>query len=356
MKTRTLGPRRTGGLGDRPRLHGDVGVLRRGRRDGVDARRSTARSTSAATSSTRPTCTGRTRTSSWSAGRSPAAATRSSSRRSSASSSSSDGRPARPVGRRRAGLRPRARARTSLRRLGVDHIDLYYQHRVDPDTPIEETVGAMAELVADGKVRHLGLSEASAETIRRAHAVHPITAVQTEYSLWTSDVEDEILPTLRGARDRRSSPYSPLGRGFLSGALQLDGRARRERLPPARSAVRGENLERTWRWPMRVARARQAAGVTPGQLALAWVLAPGSDIVPIPGTKRRELPRGERRGGRRRAERRRRAGDRRRDPGGRRGRATRSRSCARSTSEARDRGEPSVADRVEADPLAADNL
>jgi aryl-alcohol dehydrogenase-like predicted oxidoreductase len=174
----------------------------------------------------------------------------------------------------------------SLARLGVDHIDLYYQHRVDPDTPIEETVGAMAELVAAGKVRHLGLSEASAETIRRAQAVHPIAAVQTEYSLWTRHVEDEILPTLRELGIGLVA-YSPLGRGFLSGRFSspddLDAGDFRRHGP----RFTGENLEANRQLVDRVRQLAQEHGCTPGQLALAWVLAQGEDVVPIPGTKRR---------------------------------------------------------------------
>jgi len=174
----------------------------------------------------------------------------------------------------------------SLGRLGIDHIDLYYQHRVDPKTPIEETVGAMAELVAAGKVRHLGLSEASAETIRRAHAVHPIAAVQTEYSLWTRHVEDEILPTLRELGIGLVA-YSPLGRGFLSGRFsspdELDEGDFRRQGP----RFTGENLEANRRLVDRVRQLADEHGCTPGQLALAWVLAQGEDIVPIPGTKRR---------------------------------------------------------------------
>jgi aryl-alcohol dehydrogenase-like predicted oxidoreductase len=173
----------------------------------------------------------------------------------------------------------------SLRRLGVDHIDLYYQHRVDPDTPIEETVGAMAELVAAGKVRHLGLSEASAETIRRAHAVHPITAVQTEYSLWTRELEQEILPTLEELGIGLVA-YSPLGRGFLSGRFtspeQLDEGDFRRYGP----RFTGENLQHNLKLAERVAELAAEKAVTPGQLALAWVLARGEHIVPIPGTKR----------------------------------------------------------------------
>jgi len=173
----------------------------------------------------------------------------------------------------------------SLERLGVEHIDLYYQHRVDPKTPIEETVGAMAELVAQGKVRHLGLSEASAETIRRAHAVHPIAAVQTEYSLWTRDVEQEILPTLEELGIALVA-YSPLGRGFLSGRFsspeELDEGDFRRHGP----RFSGENLEQNLKLAGRIKELAAEKGVTPGQLALAWVLGRGEHIVPIPGTKR----------------------------------------------------------------------
>jgi aryl-alcohol dehydrogenase-like predicted oxidoreductase len=173
----------------------------------------------------------------------------------------------------------------SLKRLGVEHIDLYYQHRVDPRTPIEETVGAMAELVQAGKVGHLGLSEASAETIRRAHAVHPITAVQSEYSLWTRDVEAEILPTLRELGIALVA-YSPLGRGFLSGRFsspeELDEGDFRRYGP----RFTGANLEANLKLAERVKELAAEKGVTPGQLALAWVLHRGDEIVPIPGTKR----------------------------------------------------------------------
>jgi aryl-alcohol dehydrogenase-like predicted oxidoreductase len=174
----------------------------------------------------------------------------------------------------------------SLQRLGVDHIDLYYQHRVDPKTPIEETVGAMAELVREGKVRHLGLSEAAPATIRRAHAVHPIAAVQTEYSLWTRDLEDEILPTLQELGIALVA-YSPLGRGFLAGRFssseELDEGDFRRYGP----RFTGENGERNRALAERVRELAQEKGVTPGQLALAWVLSRGEHIVPIPGTKRR---------------------------------------------------------------------
>ncbi len=173
----------------------------------------------------------------------------------------------------------------SLQRLGVDHIDLYYQHRVDPNTPIEDTVGAMAELVAAGKIRHLGLSEASAETIRRAHAVHPITAVQSEYSLWTRDVESDVLPTLQELGIALVA-YSPLGRGFLSGRFtspeELDENDYRRYGP----RFSGENLTHNLTLAERVRELASERGITPGQLALAWVLHRGEHIVPIPGTKR----------------------------------------------------------------------
>jgi aryl-alcohol dehydrogenase-like predicted oxidoreductase len=175
----------------------------------------------------------------------------------------------------------------SLKRLGLDHIDLYYQHRVDPDTPIEETVGAMAELVKAGKVRYLGLSEASPATIRRAHAVHPITALQTEYSLWERHVEHEIIPTCREL-GIGFVPYSPLGRGFLTGAIksagQLDPTDTRAKRYPRFTA---ENIDRNQALVDRVRAIAAAKGITPGQLALAWVMAKGEDVVPIPGTKRR---------------------------------------------------------------------
>jgi aryl-alcohol dehydrogenase-like predicted oxidoreductase len=173
----------------------------------------------------------------------------------------------------------------SLQRLGVDHIDLYYQHRVDPAVPIEDTVGAMAELVQSGKVRYLGLSEASAETIRRAHAVHPITALQTEYSLWTRHVESQILPTLREL-GIGLVPYSPLGRGFLTGTITSpddleDGDFRR-----SNPRFTGDALAANLTLVDAVRELAAHKGVTAGQLALAWVLAQGEDVVPIPGTKR----------------------------------------------------------------------
>jgi aryl-alcohol dehydrogenase-like predicted oxidoreductase len=175
----------------------------------------------------------------------------------------------------------------SLQRLGTDHVDLYYQHRVDPNVPIEETVGAMAELVEQGKVRHIGLSEAAPETIRRAHAVHPITAVQTEYSLWTRDPEDGVLPTCREL-GIGFVPYSPLGRGFLSGRFkspdELDDNDFRRHGP----RFTGENLDANLKLAAKVAAIAQDKGITPAQLALAWVLAQGEDLVPIPGTKRRK--------------------------------------------------------------------
>jgi len=174
----------------------------------------------------------------------------------------------------------------SLQRLGVDHIDLYYQHRVDQSVPIEETAGAMGELVAAGKVRHLGLSEAAPDTIRRAHATHPITALQTEYSLFTRDLEDEILPTIREL-GIGLVPYSPLGRGILTGAITPgtleEGDSRTSAYFPR---LNGEALEANLALVDRVRALASDKGCTPGQLALAWVLAQGDDVVPIPGTKR----------------------------------------------------------------------
>ena len=172
----------------------------------------------------------------------------------------------------------------SLERLGVDHIDLYYQHRVDPSVPIEETVGAMAELVAEGKVRHLGLSEAGAETIRRAHAVHPITALQTEYSLWTRDVEEQILPACRELGIGFVA-YSPLGRGFLSGRFTSADDLEQDDFRRANPRFQRENLERNLRLVESVERLARAKQATPAQVALAWVLSRGEDVVPIPGTK-----------------------------------------------------------------------
>jgi aryl-alcohol dehydrogenase-like predicted oxidoreductase len=174
----------------------------------------------------------------------------------------------------------------SLRRLGVDHIDLYYQHRVDPDVPIEETVGAMAELVQEGKVRYLGLSEASAATIRRAHAVHPISALQSEYSLWTRDLEDEVLPTIRELGIGLVA-YSPLGRGFLTGAITKPEEFAEDDFRRHNPRFQGQNFQRNLDLVERVKGLASKHDCTPGQLALAWVLHQGQDIVPIPGTKRR---------------------------------------------------------------------
>ncbi len=174
----------------------------------------------------------------------------------------------------------------SLRRLGLDHIDLYYQHRVDPTVPIEETVGAMATLVDAGKVRFLGLSEAGPETIRRAHDVHPITAVQTEYSLWSRDVEDEILPTLRELGIGLVA-YSPLGRGFLTGQITSPDDLAPDDFRRTSPRFMGENFARNLRLVDRIKEIAAEQNCTPGQLALAWVLSQGDDVVPIPGTKRR---------------------------------------------------------------------
>lgn len=174
----------------------------------------------------------------------------------------------------------------SLRRLGVTHIDLYYQHRVDPNVPIEETIGAMAELVTAGKVRYLGMSEAAPATLRRAHQVHPITALQTEYSLWSRDAEDDILPTVRELGIGYVA-YAPLGRGFLAGRFQrlqdLPEDDYRRRSP----RFQGENFAKNLELVRRVREIAREKGVAPSQLALAWVLAQGDDIVPIPGTTSR---------------------------------------------------------------------
>jgi aryl-alcohol dehydrogenase-like predicted oxidoreductase len=174
----------------------------------------------------------------------------------------------------------------SLERLGVDHIDLYYQHRVDKSVPIEETVGAMAELVEAGKVRYLGLSEASPETIKRAHAVHPISALQTEYSLWTRDPEEAILPTLRELGIGFVA-YSPLGRGFLSGRFRSEDDIPEGDFRRNHPRFQGENFQRNLELVERVEEIAEEKGVSASQLALAWVLRQGEDIVPIPGTKRR---------------------------------------------------------------------
>ncbi len=173
----------------------------------------------------------------------------------------------------------------SLKRLGTDHIDLYYQHRVDPNTPIENTVGTLAELVAEGKVRHVGLSEAGAETIRRAHAVHPIAALQTEYSLWTRDPEAELLPLLREL-GIGFVPYSPLGHGFLTGSIRSPEQLADDDWRKTNPRFTGENFERNLRIVDEVQAVASEAGATPAQVALAWLLAQGDDIAPIPGTKR----------------------------------------------------------------------
>jgi aryl-alcohol dehydrogenase-like predicted oxidoreductase len=179
----------------------------------------------------------------------------------------------------------RAAVDGSLARLGTDHIDLYYQHRVDPATPIEDTIGAMAELVTEGKIRYLGLSEAWVDNIRRAHAVHPITALQSEYSLWTRDPEEEVLPLLREL-GIGFVPYSPLGRGFLTGQIQsldtiADGDFRK-----SNPRFEGENFEHNLRVADEVRQIAAEAGATPAQVSLAWLFAQGDDFAPIPGTKR----------------------------------------------------------------------
>jgi aryl-alcohol dehydrogenase-like predicted oxidoreductase len=175
----------------------------------------------------------------------------------------------------------------SLLRLGLDTIDLYYQHRVDPTVPIEETVGAMAELVRAGKVRWLGLSEAAPDTIRRAHAVHPITALQTEYSLWSRDPEDELLPLVRELGIGFVA-YSPLGRGFLTGAIRRFEDLAADDYRRTSPRFQGENFQRNLDLVARIGELAAEKGCTPAQLALAWLLARGDDVVPIPGTKRRE--------------------------------------------------------------------
>ncbi|MDB5105913.1 MAG: Aldo-keto reductase [Fibrobacteres bacterium] len=174
----------------------------------------------------------------------------------------------------------------SLKRLGVDHIDLYYQHRVDPKTPIEETVGEMAKLVREGKVRYLGLSEAGPETLRRAHAVHPISALQTEYSLWSRDPEDAVLPAVRELGIGFVA-YSPLGRGFLAGKIRSIGDLEENDFRRHSPRFQGENFAKNLALVDRITELAKAKSVKPSQLALAWVLSRGSDIVPIPGTKRR---------------------------------------------------------------------
>lgn len=180
----------------------------------------------------------------------------------------------------------RAACDASLKRLKIDHIDLYYQHRVDVDVPIEETVGAMADLVTAGKVRYLGLSEASVTTLRRAHAVHPLTALQSEYSLWSREPEDEVLPILRELGIGLVA-YSPLGRGFLTGQLQSPDDFAPDDYRRNSPRFRGENFAKNLEVVKKIKAIAGRKGITPGQLALAWVLAQGDDIVPIPGTKHR---------------------------------------------------------------------
>jgi aryl-alcohol dehydrogenase-like predicted oxidoreductase len=175
----------------------------------------------------------------------------------------------------------------SLKHLRVDHIDLYNQHRVDAETPIEETVGAMSELISAGKIRYIGLSEAAAPTIRRAHNIHPITAVQTEYSLWTRDPEAEVLPACREL-GIGFVPYSPLGRGFLSGRFQKPEDLEEDDTRRNHPRFQGENFERNLELVEEVKKIAKAKNATPSQIALAWLLAQGDDIVPIPGTKRRK--------------------------------------------------------------------
>jgi aryl-alcohol dehydrogenase-like predicted oxidoreductase len=179
----------------------------------------------------------------------------------------------------------RAAVEGSLTRLGTDHIDLYYQHRLDPDTPIEDTIGALAGLVAEGKIRHIGLSEAWVGTIRRAHAVHPITALQSEYSLWTRDPEEEVLPVLRELRIG-FVPYSPLGRGFLTGQIRSPGDLEDGDFRKTNPRFQGENFDHNLQIAEEVQQVAAEAGATPAQVALAWLLAKGDDIAPIPGTKR----------------------------------------------------------------------
>ncbi|KUO97353.1 aldo/keto reductase [Ferroacidibacillus organovorans] len=175
----------------------------------------------------------------------------------------------------------------SLKRLGIETIDLYYQHRVDPDVPIEETVGAMARLIEEGKVRFLGLSEAAASTIKKAHAVHPISALQTEYSLWSRDVEDEILPTCREL-SIGFVPYSPLGRGFLTGEIRTFEDLAEDDYRRFSPRFQGENFAKNLQLVERIRELAAQKGCTPSQLALAWLLAQWEQIVPIPGTKRRK--------------------------------------------------------------------
>jgi aryl-alcohol dehydrogenase-like predicted oxidoreductase len=179
----------------------------------------------------------------------------------------------------------RAAVEGSLKRLATDHIDLYYQHRVDPNTPIEDTVGALSELVTDGKVRHIGLSEAWVDTIRRAHAVHPVTALQSEYSLWTRDPEEEVFPLLRELGIGFVA-YSPLGRGFLTGRIRSIEDIADNDFRKTNPRFTAENFQRNLRSAQEVEAVASEIGATPAQVALAWVLARGEDIAPIPGTKR----------------------------------------------------------------------
>jgi aryl-alcohol dehydrogenase-like predicted oxidoreductase len=175
----------------------------------------------------------------------------------------------------------------SLKRLGVDHVDVYYQHRVDPEVPIEDTVGAMSRLVEEGKVRFIGLSEAGAQTIRRAHAVHPITALQSEYSLWSRDIEDEIIPTIRELGIGLVA-YSPLGRGFLTGRFNSPDDFAEDDFRRHSPRFQGENFQKNLDLVRHIEAVAAAKGCTASQLALAWVMAQGRDVVPIPGTKRRK--------------------------------------------------------------------
>ena len=332
MEKRNAGRHGARGLGARARMHGDVGLLRRDRRGRVDRDDPARARSSGSTSSTRRRCTARSRTRSWSARRSPGSrdeyviATKFGVRPERAESGEwtrvRDGSPE----------NVRRSVEGSLKRLGTDRIDLYYQHRMDPDVPIEETVGAMAELVAEGKVLHIGLSEAAPERIRKAHATHPITAVQTEYSLWTRDLEAEILPTLRELGIGLVA-YSPLGRGFLSGRFKSPEELDDERLPPPRAAVhrrqpRGE--------PDARGEGRGAGGGEGDHGGAA-----GARLGPGPGRRRGadprdqapHLPGAERGGGRGRAHRRRAGADRRRAPRGAAATATTARGWPRSTSE-----------------------
>ena len=241
---------------------------------------STGRSTWASPTSTPPRSTAPSPTRSSSPRPSRAAATRWCWRRSSASSRTPAG-----TGLDSSPDNIRIAVEGSLKRLDTDYIDLYYQHRVDPDTPIEDTVGALAELVAEGKIRHIGLSEAAPDTIRRAHAVHPITALQSEYSLWTRDPEAEILPTLREL-GIGFVPYSPLGRGFLTGAIRSTDGFDDDDFRKNNPRFLGGNFEQNLRVADEVKAIADEAGATPAQIALAWLLAQGDDIAPIPGTKR----------------------------------------------------------------------